>query len=207
MLMRSERLTLCEDGVEKVSLEDVLRRAKEREPAALADLVRRYSQRVYGLLYRLTGRADTAEELVQETFVRVVRTIGSYQDDGRFEAWLFRIAANLARDRGRQRKRRGTTLSLDDVGRDGKPVSEAPAAIGYVAPDAALEQREAAARLSECLAELSDGEREVILLRHFSGLSFNEIAAILDVPLGTALARCHRALTRLRLAMSGEEDS
>ncbi len=199
-------MAVCEDGVEKVSLEDVLRRAKDREAAALTDLVRRYSPRVYGLLYRLTGRSDTAEELVQETFVRVVRTIGSYQDDGRFEAWLFRIAANLARDRGRQRKRRGPTLSLDDVGRDGQSAREAPAAIGHAAPDAALEQREAEARLTECLAELSDGEREVILLRHFSGLSFNEIAAILGVPLGTALARSHRALTRLRVAMGGEEN-
>ena len=78
-----------------------------------------YNRRVFGLLYRLTSDRETAEDLMQETFLRVVRTIDRYEHAGRFEAWLFRIAANLARDRARRRGRRGETLSLDGAADDG----------------------------------------------------------------------------------------
>ena len=80
---------------------------------AFETLVARYSPRLFGFLLRFTADRDDAEDLVQEVFVRLVRTIGDYQHDGRFEAWLFRIAANLARDRGRKISRSPKILSLN----------------------------------------------------------------------------------------------
>jgi RNA polymerase sigma-70 factor (ECF subfamily) len=173
--------------VEKVELEDVL-----------SALVRLYSPRVFGLLYRLSGSREVAEDLLQETFLRVVRTIGQYEHVGRFEAWLFRIAANLARDRARQGGRRGRTGSLDGPRSDDPP----PELVDRAGPERRLVAQEESARLAAGLDQLSAAEREILLLRHYSGLPFAEIARILGVPLGTALARAHRALQHLRAAMS-----
>lgn len=191
--------------MEQSGLDVLLRRARRRDPEALAALVERYGDRVFGLLLRLTGSRDAAEDLMQETFVRLVRTIEDYDHAGRFEAWLFRIAANLARDRIRRSKRRATTVPLDELDR------AAPAAGGRVAGDEAspswrLERLEAGERLAAALERLSDAEREILVLRHYSELSFREIAELLEVPLGTALARAHRALGRLRMMMSEAEE-
>jgi len=183
--------------VRKPELEDVLRRAARRDPEALETLVDLYSPRVYGLLYRLCGSRDAAEELLQETFLRVVRTIDRYEHTGKFEAWLFRIAANLARDRARQGRRRGSMASLDESPVDAE-LSSPDRMSTDAEPQRRLMQKEACDRLLECLERLTHPEREILYLRHFSGLSFQKIAEILEVPLGTALARAHRALKRLR---------
>ncbi len=189
--------------MEPSGLDELLERACRREPAALDELVCRYSRRVFGLLYRLTNERETAEDLMQETFLRVVRTIDRYEHAGRFEAWLFRIAANLARDRARRRGRRGDTLSLDGAEDDGTSRAAELSAPAQHA-DQLLVEAELGERLAASLDRLSDADREIILLRHYSELSFQEIADLLGVPLGTALARAHRALKRLQADL-GEE--
>lgn len=179
-------------------LDELLVGAREGQPRALTALVDAYASRVFGLIFRLTGSRDVAEELTQETFLRLVRTIGEYEHSGKFEAWLFRIAANLARDRGRQHRRRGAAVPLDVPPGPGGPAAiERPDDDG-VEPGAALAEREERERLGTCLDRLPDLDREILLLRHFSDLSFREIAELLNVPLGTALARAHRAIGRLR---------
>ena len=179
-------------------LDELLVRARQGDPQAVSALVDEYASRVYGLLFRLTGARDAAEDLTQETFLRLVRTIGEYEHSGKFESWLFRIAANLARDRGRQHRRRGAAVPLDVP-----PGSGGPAAIerpddGSPDPASGLAESEERDRLGRCLDSLPELDREILLLRHFSDLSFREIAALLRVPLGTALARAHRAMGRLR---------
>ncbi len=189
--------------MDNTGLDELLARAARREPAALERLVETYSPRVFGLLYRLTNSRDAAEDLLQETFLRVVRVIDQYRHVGKFEPWLFRIAANLARDRARRFVRHGRPGPLDE-----SPPGESPAATRSSSADdpaAVLVQREAAERVAASLRVLSDGEREVLLLRHYSGLSFREIAEILGVPLGTALARAHRGLQRLRQELADED--
>ncbi|MCH7813026.1 MAG: sigma-70 family RNA polymerase sigma factor, partial [Planctomycetes bacterium] len=99
--------------MEDDGLADLIDRAQRRDPQAFDDLVERYGRRLFGYLYRLTGSRDDADDLLQEVFVRLVRTIGSYQHDGRFEGWLFRIATNLARDRIRRIRRAPAVMSLD----------------------------------------------------------------------------------------------
>ena len=191
-------------------LSATVRRAQQLDPAALDTLVDAYSSRLYGFLYRLTGDRHTAEDLVQEVFVRVVRTIARYRDDGRFEAWIFRIASNLARDRVRRLRRRPETTTLgpvegeDDAGRNpwdqiGDPSGQSPSE--------PLELAETVDRMQKALAELAEPEREVILLRHYTGLSFAEIAETMGTPLGTALARAHRGLRKLRALMEAEDDA
>lgn len=191
--------------MDPAGLERLLRRASRREPEALETLVDAYSPRVFGMLYRLTGSRETAEDLTQETFLRVVRTIADYEHTGRFESWLFRIAGNLARDHGRRIQRRGRPASLDGLDQEGESArADVP---DNRRPDAgeALAAAELGEELNARLRELNEMDREIILLRHFSELSFQEIAELLGIPLGTALARAHRALKRLRSAMDKEE--
>jgi len=193
-------LALVSDAAE---LADVIARAQRREPAAFDALINAYSARLYGYFYRLTGSRHDAEDLLQEVFIRLVRMIQRYQHDGRFEGWLFRIATNLVRDRVRRSKT--GRLAADPAGtRGGRNEAESmgdqpdPAA---ERPSASLERAENIDRLQQAIGELPEAEREVILLRHFAQLSFREIAEQMGTPLGTALARAHRGLAKLRELM------
>lgn len=187
-------------------LASLIERAKRRDPPAFDALVDEYGPRLLGYLYRLTGVRDDAEDLLQELFVRLVRTLPQYDHDGRFEAWIFRIATNLARDRVRRSRRTPAVLSLDadragraDVG--DVPTWQELADLSLPPPETPLELREDADALQRALARLPALEREVVMLRHFSGMSFAEIAEAMGTPLGTALARAHRGLGKLREMM------
>ena len=183
-------------------LADLIRRAQQRRPEAFDALIDAYSPRLYGYFYRFTRSRHDAEDLLQEVFLRLVRTIGDYQHEGRFDAWLFRIAANLVRDRIRRaRTSRQVSSAADEAGRD--YLADVPDESGDP-PTARLERDEQIDRLQQAMAELPEREREVILLRHFSQLPFREIAAIMGTPLGTALARAHRGLAKLRELMMDE---
>lgn len=191
--------------MDRTGLTELLQRACRREPAALTELIERYSPRVFGLLYRLTRSRDAAEDLLQETFLRVVRTIENYEHVGRFEPWLFRIAANLARDRARKHSRRGETVSTDAGWADELAPTVGSDMDRATNPLQRIEQGENRERLQAALGKLSEPEREIVLLRHYSELSFREIADLLGVPLGTALARAHRALKHLRAHLTDTE--
>jgi RNA polymerase sigma-70 factor (ECF subfamily) len=188
------------------ALAALIRGAQGGDPSSFDELVDRFAGRVFGFLLRMTGSRLDAEDLMQEVFLRVVRMIGTYKHDHRFEGWLFRIAANLARDRVR-RMRRGPRI-LGET-RAGTGEVEEPAAGGQLkdarACDGPVEkgviQAEELDALNAAMSRLPDSEREVIMLRHFSRLSFKDIAEVLGCPLGTALARSHRGLQHLRRIM------
>jgi RNA polymerase sigma-70 factor, ECF subfamily len=187
--------------MDAASLDDLIVRAQRRDSAAFDALVEIYSPRLYGYFYRLTGRREDAEDLLQEVFVRVVRMIARYEHDGRFDAWLFRIATNLIRDRVRRHRRSpGFETAGAREGDECERLDELPDDDAGL-PGDALDRAEQVDRLQQALSRLSDAEREVILLRHFSQMSFREVAEVMSTPLGTALARAHRGLARLRQLM------
>ncbi len=179
--------------------------AQRGDSACLDRLVEHFAGRIFGFLFRMTGSRQDAEDLMQEVFVRLVRMIGAYQHDGRFEAWIFRIAANLARDRVRKVRRSPRLVALVEADSDSKEVFGASAVKDLAASnepvDAGLVRGEAVDALHTALAALPAAEREVIMLRYFSQMTFKEIAEATSVPLGTALARGHRGLARLREIM------
>jgi RNA polymerase sigma-70 factor (ECF subfamily) len=190
--------------MDELKLAQVVRQCQKGDTAAFAWIVDAFGEAVLAFLLRMTRRRDVAEDLLQDTFVRAIGSIGRYDHRDRFAAWLFRIAANLARDHVRKARRRGVTFSgeaADDDERE--PVlSRLPAAES--GPDERLIGTEDRRRLYWALEQLSDEYRVVVLLRHYSALSFKEIAAVLGCPLGTALARMHRGLARLRKLMGTE---
>lgn len=187
----------------------IVERAQRLEPEAFDELVERYAPRLYGLLCKLIGTHRDVEDLVQEVFVRVVKNIGGYQHDGRFDSWLFRIATNLARDHIRKRVRTPELFSLeqDDVAiRDGSTAPPSGGSSEQNEPGLQLVKEEEAGRLRRAIAELPTAEREVILLRQYSEMTFSEIANMMGTPIGTALARAHRALSKLRTWMEAGDE-
>lgn len=190
-------------------LTNLIRRACEGDPAAYDHLVDRYANRLFGYFYRLIGSRIDAEDLLQELFVRVVRMLPHYRHHDAFEGWLFRIATNLARDYVRRARRTPTTLSLSadpGPGKDGRDGFERGADLCESAPESRLELQDDVDALQWALAALPTAEREVVMLRHFSELSFAQIAEAMGTPLGTALARAHRGLGKLRTMMESAHD-
>jgi RNA polymerase sigma-70 factor (ECF subfamily) len=189
------------------ALSAAIQGAQRGDSACLDRLVEHFAGRIFGFLYRMTGSRQDAEDLMQEVFVRLVRMIGVYQHDGRFEAWLFRIAANLARDRVRKLSRSPRLLALVESDAESGSLSGVTSMDDLASADepvdAGLVREESVDALHAALNELPASEREVIMLRHFSQMTFKEIAEATGVPLGTALARGHRGLAKLREIMCG----
>lgn len=182
-------------------LSQLIRRAQARDAGAFDEIIDLYGPRLYGYFYRLCGARDDAEDLLQELFLRVLRTIDRYEHDGQLEAWLFRIATNLIRDRYRRAKRTPDLRSLDSGGNDRQRQSAWAGELADRTAPSASEQAEAQEdvnRMQRALAQLPRQEREAVMLRHFSQLSFAQIADVMATPLGTALARVHRGLAKLR---------
>jgi len=197
------------DGSPGPEVAALLVAASEGDERAWRSIVDLYARRVYALAKSRLGRGqrgarssgsggafggwggcEIAEEVTQSVFVTVASKLvsGGYTEQGRFEAWLFRVAMNRIRDEARRSKRRSETYDAE-LAPDLAAGSEAPA---DEEKSAGIEALRAA------LGQLGDADREVIELRHHAGLSFKQIADLLEEPLGTLLARHHRALRKLK---------
>ena len=171
---------------------DLLPGCRGGDEAAWRALVERYTRKVFGLAYRFTGRADEAEDLTQEVFVKVYQTLHRYREqDGPFGAWLMAVARNHAIDnyrRGRQERLRRTE----------DPLVLETAASGEEHPIAGIEREERAKLVHTGLRALPPDLRAPLVMCDLQGLSYDEIAAALELPLGTVKSRINRA--RLELA-------
>ena len=191
-----------------------LRLAAEGDGDAWRLILERYATRVFALLLRQCGNRDLAEEITQATFVKVLVSLGDYQEQGRFEPWLFRIAMNQLRDEIRRRKRQATPMDMS--GGDGSDESNPWAAVETKivrrdspedhSPFEEASRAEQIARMQAAVAQMSEADQEILYLRHTAGLTFPQIAESLDQPLGTVLARGHRALGKLRKMLAEDAD-
>ena len=172
--------------------------------AAFEILVSRHERAIFNFILRSVGRREVAEELLQETFLRIIKSAPKYQQTAKFTTWAYTIARNLCIDRARKHSKR-KEYSLDkSVGDDDAGATfldnlvDDEAASGGVD----LEKKVFLERLKEALSELPDDQREVFVMREFSGLKFREIADILDIPVPTAKSRMRYALEALRARLS-----
>lgn len=177
------------------SLKDdaLLRAFRHGNPQALEELIGRHQHALHGYLRAMTGSAADADDVFQETWLRVIRNPGSFRS-GAFNAWLWCIARNLLVDRLRRRK---PVVSLDDAAPEHASLIELTPAPGPQ-PPADMEASEIAQQVADAVSKLPPDQRDVFLLRTQGGLSFAEIAALRRVPLNTALGRMHYAIQRLR---------
>lgn len=156
--------------------------------------MRRHARRVYGLCYRFTGNRPSAEDLSQDVFLRVYRTLGSYQStQGAFSTWLTSVSRNLLIDHYRRMRRDRLTDSIEDA----MPQVEAKHSPART-PEALAQASELSAQLQQGLGRLSPELREAVILRDLQGLEYNEIQVVLRVPEGTVKSRINRG--RIELA-------
>jgi RNA polymerase sigma-70 factor (ECF subfamily) len=187
--------------------EQFLERLRAGDAMAFNRLVEERHGDIYALLYRLTEDPEEARDLTQETFLQAFRHLASFRGEADLRTWLYRIAVNQARNRWRwwKRRRRDRTVSLD------APVSEgvdAPLSAGLAGDEGLDPERQALARereavLHAALQTLSRPYREVIVLRDIEGLSYEEVAAALDLNVGTVKSRLNRGRTELRRRLEG----
>jgi RNA polymerase sigma-70 factor (ECF subfamily) len=179
--------------------EQLVELALDGDEEAFGILVRRYQRRLTAFLSQLVGDLELARELSQEAFVRAWSALARFDPQYRFSTWLFRIAHNLGIDQ--LRRRRLKTVSLYRTDAEGAEVE-------VVVPDTEkdplghLENHALASELRQVIDELRPEYRELVLLRHFAGLSYQEIADFKEMPLGTIKNKLFRAHSVLRKALA-----
>ncbi len=179
----------------------VIRRCLEGDERAYRELVQRYQRPIYSVAYRMLRSAEDAEDVTQETFVRVFRSLARYDPARSFEAWLFTITTRLAIDLMRRRKVRPVSLTITD------PESGEDRTLDVedtgLKPDETAAHAEEEQRTKELIDALPPHYRIVVMLRHQQDLSYEEIAETLHLPLGTVKARIHRARALLKNRFEG----
>lgn len=168
---------------------------------AFGVLVRRYQDRLYNTVYRLTAHSEDAQDVVQEAFISAYQSLGSFKGDSLFFTWLYRIAMNAAISQKRKKK---ATISLETGSKHDLVIDPLDESVNS-RPGEALERVEEERQLQKALQQLSAEHRAVIVLKDIDDLRYEEIAEILAVPIGTIRSRLHRARLELRdLMLAGE---
>jgi RNA polymerase sigma-70 factor (ECF subfamily) len=194
------------DRGEPVSDEELLRRYLGGEAEAFRPLIQRYEKPIYNFILRSVRRPDRAEEILQDTFLKVVQRAHDFKGQSKFSTWLFTIARNLCIDHSRKmvfRRHRSLDARTD--------AGEGPTLLDRTANrDAAVDRRAMAAdlqaRIAEAVEDLPEEQREVFLLRQVEGMPFKEIAEVVGVPENTVKSRMRYALERLQRALSQYEE-
>jgi RNA polymerase sigma-70 factor (ECF subfamily) len=177
---------------------ELVRRFKEGDRGAYSEIVRRYQDRVFTLALRWMGDRQVAEEVAQDVFLALFRSLSRFRGDAQLSTWIFRVVVNHCKNRRLYRRRRhmdkhealeGESKDNDAPGR--QIADEGPGT------DAALHAQEAGVLLQEALERLDEEPRQIIVLRDIQDLSYEEIADILDLPRGTVKSRLHRARAQL----------
>ena len=178
----------------------LVRRCVAGDAAAWEEIVRKYHRRIYNICYRFAGTADDAQDLTQEVFIKMYRTLGSYDvERGAFVTWVTTMTRNLLVDHFRKTKQDRMTDSLDATASDHEDAMPLSDKIEDKAlpPDAGVQSRETREAVHAALQKLSPDLREAVILRDLQDLDYREIAQVLKVPEGTVKSRINRGRVEL----------
>jgi RNA polymerase sigma-70 factor (ECF subfamily) len=174
--------------------EELVARSMGGDLDSFNQLVLRWERPIYALAYRVIGREEDARDVAQETFLRAFRALGGFKGQAKFSSWLYRITLNLCRDWIRKERR--------------TPVSQAPEGIdiielaGEATPTETIEQlvgrKQLSRAVSKAMSSLPEDQRTAIILKEYHGLTFQEIADMLDCPLSTVKTRLYQGLSVVR---------
>jgi RNA polymerase sigma-70 factor (ECF subfamily) len=201
---RQDERALAAHDYETLDDRELAVSAARGEEPAFRELLKRYERPVFSLIYRMVRDRTLAEDLAQEAFIRAFNAIDSYKPGYKFSNWIFKIANNHTIDYLRKRK-------LDTVSIDGSPHATTQDEIeqsrvvlesGRENPAEYVEHKELGSQIERAIGDLREEYRSVILLRHVEGYAYDEIADILDLPLGTVKTYLHRARGELRKSLA-----
>jgi len=184
--------------------EQMVERALSGDPEAFGEIVRRWERRIFALAFGMLGREDDARDATQETFLAAFRNLRGFRGEAKVSSWLHRIAVNQCITRQRRSKVRNET-ALDDEAEKNAAVFISPV---DVSPARAAESRQQSLAVRRAVGSLPPDLRQVVVMKEFEELTFQEISDVLDVPLSTVKSRLYTALRQLhmRLHKFGSED-
>lgn len=185
------------DGFE----EQLVERLKRRDEAAFNELVRLYDKRIFQLVLRMLRDRTEAEDVTQEVFITVFKSVDSFRGDSKLSTWLYRVATNHCKNRIKylDRRARGKKTELDDLSEHERMESASMSSTAEIArPDQQAEAHQIEKIVRDAILVLDEEQRELVVLRDVENLSYEEIQAITGLPEGTVKSRLHRA--RLKLA-------
>lgn len=160
-------------------------------------LVERYHQKIYNTCYRMLGNSEDAQDITQETFIKLFKNLNSFKEKSSFSTWVFMITTNICRDKLRKRKNNKETESIDEkeyLLNDNKISTDTPEEVSIL--------HETGNQIQSEINKLPDKHKEVVILREFEALSYNEISKVLDISLGTVKSRLSRARSSLRKSIN-----
>ncbi len=165
------------------------------DTAAYGQLVERYQDRLYNSLLHFGGSPEDAQDVAQDAFVQAYAKLDRFRSDSAFYTWLYRIAMNRAVSIRRKKREKVSLEGMQATGGRMEPDCEAP-------PEARVESEERAQQVHQALAGLAEEHRRVLVLREFDGLDYQEIASLIEIPVGTVRSRLFRARAQLREALT-----
>jgi RNA polymerase sigma-70 factor (ECF subfamily) len=175
--------------------EELVTRATAGDLESFNQLVSRWERPIYALAYRTLGREEDARDVVQEAFLRAFRGLRGFKGEAKFSSWLYRITLNLCRDWIRKERR----APIVQVPEGSDPIDLADSQASPVeSVEELVARREMSHAVSKAMAELPDEQRTAIMLKEYHGLTFQEIAEMLDCPLSTVKTRLYQGLSVLR---------
>jgi RNA polymerase sigma-70 factor, ECF subfamily len=194
----SERSTPLSD----LDMSDLILKAQSDDKEALGELVRRVQKRVYLSLHQLAPEREDIADLAQDVLLKMCRNIKSLRTPATFKVWLNRILTNLYYDELRKTSRRQPALSLDDMGYDDEGPSPMDVPDERYSPDKVVMTAELQSQIRACMAELPEPFRLMIVMRDIQGLTYEEIAELTSLNLGTVKSRLARARQKLQLLLT-----
>jgi len=178
----------------------LIRRLRERDERAFREMVDEYRERVYGLTFRMLGNQEEAEDVAQEVFITVFKSIDSFRGDSKLSTWLYRITANHCKNRIKYLARRHDRkkAEFDEEVERGQAAGAVSAPVVHRRPDEELQGAQLQVMLQEAIEALDEEQRLLVVLRDIEELSYEEICEITGLALGTVKSRIHRARMTLR---------
>ncbi len=178
--------------------EQLVERALAGDGDAFGEVVHRWERKIFALAYGILGSVEDARDASQETFIAAYRNLQGFRGEAKVSSWLHRIAVNQCITRQRRARVRAETALEDEFGAAG---GDAPAAPAGESPARATESKQRASAVRRAVASLPQELREVVLMKEFEELTFQEIADALQIPLSTVKSRLYTALRQLRLRL------
>lgn len=189
-----------------MSAEDLLiKRAQSGDIAAFEALIEAYEQKVFHIAYRMAGNLDDAADMAQEILLKIFRNVGKFKGESKFSTWVYRVATNTCLDELKKAKRKAT-YSLDEEFETGEGQLGVEVADTAPTPEQRVEGQEIRDAITEAISRLSEEHRQIIILRDINGLTYEEVADILDCSLGTVKSRISRAREQLRKILSQDRE-